>query len=201
MLLKIINTEKGKNVIQCWGIFLIIVLVLALPQLFTWTFKQSGNTGFLRGHFGWSNESDLYLWFYIKNIGVVLIAAISAMFSGKRGTYFLAAPAMLIWYVSEFIAFQPNNYDNNKLLFVAYAMLCFLAADILVNIYRGMAKTPLKYISAVFVFVLCVTSAFLTMGREYVSNYEVYNVNQVKVSKYIDANAAPDATNNNLLLS
>lgn len=194
VLMKIIKNANSKTVICCWGLFLVVVMALALPQLFIWTFKQSGNTGFLRGHFGWSNIDDLYLWFYIKNIGVVLIAALAAMFSGKRGIYFLGAPAMLIWYVAEFIAFQPNDYDNNKLLFVAYALLCFLAADILVNVYNNMAKTPLKYISAVFVLILCVTSAFLTMGREYVSNYELYNVNQVKVSEYIATHAAPDAT-------
>lgn len=193
-LIQVFQTKKGKEIVWCWGLFLAVVLVLALPQLFIWTFKQSENSGYLRGHFNWSNASDLYIWFYIKNMGVVLIAALAAMFSGKRGLYFLAAPAMLIWYVAEFIAFQPNDYDNNKLIFVAYALLCFLAADLLVNVYRRMAKTPWKYISAVAVLVLCTASAFLTMGREYVSNYEVYNADQIQVSKYIDENASPNAT-------
>ena len=77
---------------------------------------------------------------------------------------------------------------------MAYALLCFLAADLLVNVYRRMAKTPWKYISAVAVLVLCTASAFLTMGREYVSNYEVYSADQIQVSEYIDENASPNAT-------
>ena len=50
-----------------WGIYLVIILMLALPQLFNWTFSQASGSGFTTSHFNWSNQGDPYLWFYIKN--------------------------------------------------------------------------------------------------------------------------------------
>lgn len=195
-LVRSFRTDTGRKIIINWLCILIPVLLLALPQLFIWTFHQAEGDGFIRGHLNWSNASDLYIWFYLKNIGVVLFLALAALFSGNRKTYLLGAPAMFIWLVAELIAFQPNDYDNNKLLFAAYALLCFLAADFLYHTYCAMKKTPWKYLSMALLLLACTLSALLTMGREYVSNrqYELYNANQVELASYIEENTPTDAT-------
>ena len=59
-----------KSYIQTWGVFLIPVILFALPQLLFWTFGQASGDGFLRSHFNWSNANDNYFIFYLKNIGI-----------------------------------------------------------------------------------------------------------------------------------
>ena len=48
------------------------VLVLALPQLLLFTFRQSGGEEFLRFGWNWGNQWDSFLWFYLKKFGVAI---------------------------------------------------------------------------------------------------------------------------------
>ena len=185
------------EIMKTWGLFLVIVLVLALPQLVNWTFKQVGSGESLRGYFNWANESDQYIWFYLKNIGLTAIVAIPALIYAKRKKFFMAGPALLIWSIAEFMVFQPNVYDNNKLLYIGYALLVYLVADFLGDLYvhiRSYKKVGSVVLAGVVV-VVCTTSGVLTMGREYVSGkeYELYSSDQVALCEWIEENTAPDA--------
>lgn len=197
-MVKVIQQGDFNKLLKTWGIFLIIVLVLSLPQLINWTFQQVGDSGTLRGHFNWSNEKDLYIWFYMKNIGIVAIVGIPALIYARKRKFFMAAPALLIWPVIELAVFQRNVYDNNKLLFIAYALVCYLVADVLwksfVRLHAYKKKGSIA-LAAVVVF-LATFSGILTLGREYVSGeeYELYSSNQVELCEWIEKNVATDAT-------
>lgn len=185
--------KEGKQAIVNWGIFLMIVLLLAIPQLFIWTFNQADGNGFLRGHFNWSNKTDLYLYFYLKNMGIMLLFVLASFFSGKKKVFMLGVPALFIWSVAEFIEFQPNDYDNNKLLLVGFVFLCFVAADYMINIFEKMKRLPWKYIAGGLVIFCCTFSALLTLRREYVSEYKLYSAEQVKLCEYIEDNTDTDS--------
>lgn len=45
--------------------------------------------------------------------------------------------ALLIWAVCEFIVFQPNTYDNNKLLFVWFAMTCGIVSELIIKLGKS----------------------------------------------------------------
>ena len=45
--------------------YALLAAVLALPQLWKFTFAQADNAGFLHLSFNWVNQEDPYLWFYI----------------------------------------------------------------------------------------------------------------------------------------
>lgn len=185
--------RKGKESIAVeWGILLGIVLVLALPQLFLWTFQQAQGEQFVRGYFNWANLKNSYLIFYLKNIGIVWIIGLFALIFTKSRNYFIAAPAFFIWYVVEFIVFQPNEYDNNKLLYVAYLLFCMLAADYLIELRKKIKNKAVK--NSVMAVILCMStiSALLTMGREWVSDYELYSRDEVEMCRYIEENTEPD---------
>lgn len=179
--------RKGRNsIIVEWGILLGVVLVLALPQLFIWTFQQAQGEQFVRGYFNWANLENSYLIFYLKNIGIVWIIGLLALIFTKSRNYFIAAPIFFIWYVVELIVFQPNEYDNNKLLYIAYLFLCMLAADYLIELQKKIKSKVVKYsVMTVVIFVSSI-SALLTMGREFVSDYELYSYDEVEVCKYIE---------------
>ena len=196
-LIKVIKAGKWNDIFFTWGILLIIVLVLAMPQLINWTFQQVGNSESVRGYFNWSNESDQYIWFYLKNLGITAILAIPALVYAKKRKFFATAPALLIWMVAEFVVFQPNVYDNNKLLYVGYGLVLFLVADFLVDVTKHIYQYK-KVGSMVFlaaVLVVGTLSGILTMGREYASGeeYELYSADQVALCEYIEENTPADA--------
>ncbi|MDD6203972.1 MAG: hypothetical protein PUC05_03120 [Firmicutes bacterium] len=189
-----IKRGLGRGLLTGWLPFLLIVLALALPQLLTWTFAQVGQGTMLKGHFNWANINDSYVWFYVKNIGVAALLAIPAFIGGKK-LFKTAAPALLIFAICEFVVFQPNVYDNNKLLYVSYALAVCVVASYMVDIYRAMAKNKIggRVIIAGITVFACVFSAVLTMGREVVSDYVLYDSNQVAAAEFIEENTPTDA--------
>ena len=183
-----------RPLLSTWGIYLIIILVLSLPQLFFWTFSQASNSGFNTGHFNWANLGDHYIWFYIKNWGIILVLLIPAVMYCNRKNFAVISASFLIWFVVELISFSPNTYDNNKLLYVSYALLCCLCADYGYEIYyKTKAISGIKIWCWVFLFLSCF-SAILTLGREIVSDYTAYSNSHVKAALYIDENLSTDAT-------
>ena len=186
--------NKSKEISSTWGILLGIVFVFALPQLLIWTFQQVSGGSFLKGQFNWVNEADNYIWFYVKNIGLTAIFAFPAMMFAKKKDFGTVFPALLIWFLAEMMVFQPNFYDNNKLLYGAFALICCITAGYMVDLYRKLENTDGRRIIAVIIILVCVTSGVLTMGRELVSDYELYGASQVKACEFIERNTEPDAT-------
>lgn len=108
-----------------------ITVLLAAPQLFGFAFQQAGESGMVRLHFNWANEVDSYLWFYVKNLGWLFLLLIPALLLLSKQDRRIASGALVLWGIAEVMVFQPNIYDNNKLLFVWFLYLCGLSAKLL----------------------------------------------------------------------
>lgn len=176
--------ERGRALLY-FLLFGVIAVVLAAPQLLGFTFRQSSAGGFLKYHFNWCNESDSWLWFYIKNLGFIFILMLPAFLAAKKDTKLFYGGSLLIWAICEFIVFQPNTYDNNKLLFVWFAMTCGIVAELIVNVCGkltaperqedgSLKKQPLgKRAACIFAFCVLIASMLIsgvmTLAREYVS--------------------------------
>lgn len=191
-----------KALLGTWGLYLGVVLLLALPQLATWTFSQSSGGNFLRTYFNWDNQNDIYPWYYIKILGVVALFLVPALLGASRENKLTAAPAFLIWFIAELAVFQPNAYDNNKLLYPAYILLAALVASYLVDLYRKLSGLRGRRVLAAGLIFLCTFSAVLTMGRELASSgqYQVLSKEHIAAAQYIEENAPNEAlilTDNN----
>ncbi len=193
LLFRVIRRHGYKDLFLTWGIFFGCLLLLALPQLLFWTFQQVAEGGFLRGHFNWGNRGDFYPIFYVKNLGIILLPIIGGICACSRKTSPLYLPAFFLWWISEFIVFTPNTYDNNKILYVAYFLLCLAAADYCIELHQRLDKVPGKgMITAVFLF--CASfSGVLTLGREAVSRYCLFSTEQTALANYISENTPADA--------
>lgn len=188
-----IRKNGWRELLGGWGIFLLCILVLALPQLLFWTFGQVAQGGFLRGHFNWGNQGDFYLWFYLKNIGMPLLLILGGICACDRKKAPLFLSALFLWWIGEFIVFTPNTYDNNKLLYVAYFLLCLGAADYGVTIYEKIKEIPgCRLLSCAFLLFASL-SGLLTLGREALSDYQLYGTAQVALAEYVEENLPPDA--------
>ena len=169
-----------------------------LWQMWGTVFAQSvDGQNMLRLHFNWVNNqngqlTDSYFWFYIKNIGLVYLLLVPAfLHAGTKQRWFYGG-GLLIWAVAECVVFQPNLYDNNKLLFIWHLLGCLLAAGFL---WDAAARLPMAA-RVTALAVCCFLGTFgsvLTMGREAVSDYLQWSAADIALAEYVDANAEPNA--------
>ncbi len=192
-----------------------IAMALSLPQLFGFTFNQvfqpdmaQESNSFLELWFNWRNSAysagelqgtaagmrDLYGFFYLKNIGLPFLILIIALFERNarwRRTFAGALPIIL---AAECIRFQPNIYDNNKLLYLAWLLCAMIVADwcrLVWHRLKGLRARPFIAFVAALTFFL---SAGLTLWREAVSNYQAFSPNAVAVGEFVRDETEPDAT-------
>ena len=182
---------KGRQLLSTWGTLLLITCGLALPQLLFWTFGQAG--GFVRGHFAWVTGEDSYLCFYLKNLGLTGVLALLGLLAAKPGEFGKYAPALPIWFLGEFVEFQPNDYDNNKLFYVAFAFLCCAGAQALwQGLSRLKAAGPRRCLAGASLG-LCCCAAVLTMGREAVARYVLFDPGAIALCGYMEEELPADA--------
>ncbi len=188
-----------------WLVFGATAAALSLPQLICFTFVQATESNhFLRFQFNWCNNRsgrglvDPYLWFYIKNIGLPYLLIIFALFRRKpkgeplpediRQNRLIACGAFLIYLIAELIIFQPNEYDNNKLLYVWFLLCLPMAADYAMEIFERLKGLGGRRIIAAVFLVTCFLSASLTVIRECKSDYQAYSAKDVAVGEYVKEN-------------
>lgn len=193
LLWRCIRRGEGVKLFSTWGALLLTACVLALPQLCFWTFQQAESGGFLRGHFGWVIGEDGYLWFYLKNLGLAGVLALGGLLSAKSEAFSKYAPALVIWFIAEFAVFQPNPYDNNKLLYVAYLLLCCGASDFFFRLVERIRAAGMRRLAGGVTIALCTFSAVLTMGREWNARYEIYGDGAIALSSFVEEHTEPDA--------
>lgn len=203
MVFKAIRSERNTRLRSMINFLLygFIAVLLALPQLLTWTFPQTIDGGSLALRFNWVNNQgngqliDEYFWFWIKNVGLVYLLIVPAVLSLKKNSpaRALAWGALLIYAVAELIQFQPNEYDNNKLFYVA-----FMAVLPSVGAYLAQLWDALKNIRGRALFAACflfvsLISGTLTMGREIVSDYQLFSADEVAAAEFIEENTPEKA--------
>ena len=179
-----------------------ITAVLALPQLICFTFAQTfqqagaegaGNT-FLTLQFNWVNNPsgqgmrDFYLWFYIKNIGLPVVALLLALVERNPHRRRIFAGAFAIILAAELIRFQPNEYDNNKLFYLAWLLCCMIVADWCAEMWHRLKGLRARPVMAVLTAVVVFLSAGLTLWRECVSDYQAFSSGAVEAGEYIRDN-------------
>lgn len=120
-----------KNRLIQWGCYGCIAVALAAPQLFCFSFQQASESGMVKLHFNWANEVDSFLWFYVKNLGWLFLLLPFALLLLSRRDRRIARGFLGLWVLAEVVVFQPNIYDNNKLLFAWFFCLCALTAKLL----------------------------------------------------------------------
>ena len=186
--------RRGEGrVLLPWGVLLGVTLVLALPQLFVWTFQQAAAGSFVRGHLGWVLGDDSYLGFYLKNLGLVGLLALGGLLLSKGGAFLRLAPGLLLWLLAELVLFQPNEYDNNKLLYPAFAFLCCGAARCAAEILGALRSRKARAGAAAGLVALSTCSAVLTMGREAVARYELFGIGAVELAQWVEESTDPQA--------
>lgn len=104
-----------------------------------------------------------------------------------RQNRLLAAGAFLILLVAEFVLFQPNEYDNNKLIYVWFLLCLPMAADWGLALFERLRGLAGRRVIGVLLLITLFLSAGLTVARETVSDYEAYTAGDIAVANYVMA--------------
>lgn len=183
-----------------WLRFGLPAVLLALPQLMIWTFPSvGGNSHFLRIVIDWvNNGKEPWLWFWIKNVGLIFVLTPFAFFAVSREQKAAFSGAVLIFVLCELVVFQPNEYDNNKLLYVAYLFGCLVCADALCVWFDRCKSPAVQGVALAAVLFISSNAAVFTLGREVASGipkygYALFYPDEVAAAEYILENTAPDA--------
>ncbi len=183
-----------------WGVYGLVALAVAAPQLFTWTFNQAvGNSRFLRFKFNWVNNTgdgllDGYLWFYLKNIGLPFLLILLSLLEKNEKRRFIASGAFLVFLAAEFVVFQPNDYDNNKLFYIWYMLCAVLAADYGLELLAKLKGLRARPVIAVLCAFVCFFTGVLAVVREWKSNYEMFSKEAVDAAAFVEENTDQHAT-------
>ncbi|MBQ3124454.1 MAG: hypothetical protein IJC09_03400 [Clostridia bacterium] len=192
----IVNEQDKKGYTINWVIFGAIVFTMAMPQLFFWTFRQSANNdSFLRYGLNWVNHNDTYFWFYLKNWGVTALFAIPAILHASKDNKKLLLACGFIFCIAELVLFQPNEYDNNKLFFIAYMILLIAVSDWLVHMWDLLKGVKGRVYLAVITVFAGTFSGTLSVIREYNSgaDYQTFSDYDIEMAEYIKENTPSDA--------
>ena len=185
-----------------------IAILLALPQLLTWSVPQTVKGGSLHFRFNWVNNNghggliDDYCWFWIKNVGLIWLMMVPAALCGRKNGpssdrqflfRMLGLGALIVYVVAELIQFQPNEYDNNKLFYVAYIAMLPAVGWYLVTLWNRMKGIPGRAVLAAAFLLVSTLSGALTVGREVVSDYQLFSAAEVQAADFAEKETPADA--------
>lgn len=174
-----------------------VCLALAAPQFFGWTMGAVRTGNLLQWHLGWvvgaNGALKSWLLFYIMNCGIVFVFMWPVMFflRGEKLGIFLGAAAIFV--LSNLVAFQPNLYDNNKLLYVWYILTDILVCDWLSGVVETAPRRSLRAAVGGTIVALGTLSGALSLLREAVSGYRLFSPSQVAAAEFITENTPADS--------
>ncbi len=203
--------KDRKKTLILFGAYGLLACAISAYQLFEWTFPQTIDGKSLRIQFNWVNNNgigglrDNYLWFWINNVGLMYIVfPIAAIFTKDKAVRALSLGALVLYTISEFILFQPNEYDNIKLFYVAYLVMLPIGAKAVVNVFSYLWKegkraniNSLKRVIAVvcaWVFLFaCTFSGAVTIVRECISDEVIFSAAHREAGEFIYENTPSDS--------
>lgn len=190
----LLDRERPPRQLAAWLLYAGLAAAAALPQVLCFTLGASGAQHFIRFSFNWVNAGrDNYFWFYLKNIGLVYLLAPLAFFRADRPQRWLYGGGLALLALCECIIFQPNPYDNNKLLYIWHFMGCMLAAGLLWRAAARLRHRRWRRAAAGLVVFLATFGSVLTVGRELVSGYQQFGAAEVRAAAWAESATSPGA--------
>lgn len=191
--------QNRRALVRGAGLFLLLTLAAAVPQLAAFTLRQATSGSFVRLHFNWVNLTaegfvDFYPWFWAKNVGLPLLAMVCALLECKKRYRMDMIGASCIFVVAELVLFQPLDYDNNKLFYVWYLIMLLPASALCVRAYEKLRGTRSRVLLAALFLTGSTLSGALSIAREAVSDvYVLFSAADARAAEYIEENTEPDA--------
>ena len=205
MVYDLLHGAEKRKIFLSYAFYGVIAAALSIPQLVLFTFSQvhelDGNASrsFLQFQFNWVNNPggngmrDFYLFFYVKNIGLPVLFLLGAVFERNPKWRRILAAMLPMVLAAELVRFQPNEYDNNKIFYLAYLLACMVIAEYMGMLWRRMKGVRARNVMALFLCVCLFLAPVLTLARELVSDYQAYSALSVESGMYVREHTEEDS--------
>ena len=193
-----IREQKAALLVRHYVFYGLICLALAAPQIVHWTMDSVSSGKLLSVNLGWvcgaKGQINSWFLFYAVNCGVVFLAMWPAIFFLKGQRRRVMIGALAIFVLSNLVAFQPNLYDNNKLLYIWFILTDILVCDWLYTLLSRIKRRRFAAaLAAIFLFFGSI-SGLLSVARESISTYRLLSKEQVDAADFIVKHTEPDST-------
>ncbi len=178
-----------------WVLPILVVLALALPQLFFFLQQRSELINFVYVRLGWMSPTQDFVFivlFWLGNLGLYLVLA-------ALGFYWIKSKTARAFFVSSIPPFvlgnlfivAPYDWDNFKLFVFFFFFLALFSAFALKKLFE---KNILLKIVVVILFVLMTFTGFLTLQTIISHSTDViYSAEDVAACGYIEKNTPKNA--------
>ncbi|NLZ88179.1 MAG: hypothetical protein GX916_01630, partial [Clostridiales bacterium] len=99
--------------------------------------------------------------------------------------------AFAVLVVAELVLFQPNEYDNNKLLYVWYALCTVPIAEYALTLFDRLKGLKARALMGVLAAMLFFLSGTLSLARECVSDYRMFSSEDTAVADFAEQETPP----------
>ncbi len=176
--------------IKNWIRFIVPAVFLSIPQiLFLFPFE---NNRFFKVSLGWLAGGENIFNFWIKNFGIhwlFLFLSIVLMFFcfleySKKILFYI--PFLFLFIVANIFSFQPNVWDNSKILIWWLLASIILIAGLIGHIWKRWKWNAIILI--IPIFILLVSIGALSVIREANLRWELFDKNDLLLSEFIKEN-------------
>lgn len=185
VIIQFIQKPKSfKKIFSEWLYFALPIIIIALPQVL-WLFPFN-KEGFFRLQFGWMKGQDNIFWFWLKNLGIHFPLIILAFFAADRKLKIFYLPFLGLFLISNLIIFQPNDYDNMKIMIFWFLLSCILIVNFFQQILNRFSLKGLFIILPIF--LLLTVMGILSVYREALTKWLMFSKEDIEIAKFIREN-------------
>ncbi len=127
-----------------WAVYVVVALLLALPQIWWSTHDSLSNAGTFFGlEFGWDHRDENVIWFWFLNTGLFIPLLLAAVVVQARSRIaprplLLFSAAFAAWFiVPNVVKLAPWVWDNIKVLFYAFVGFVPLVAWLVARMLKS----------------------------------------------------------------
>jgi hypothetical protein len=177
LLMLLLEAEQS---IWPWIRAVLLGSAIAAPQLI-WQIHGAYAHGFTTYHIGWVAKLDQesLLTFWVKNIGLIPLVALGGAgylyIQKKRFALAIGLAGLVLFILLNIVSFQPNIWDNIKLVLASYLIMSAGAA---VAFDRWLQKPITSIVATVLIF-LSIATGGLSIARELARHDEFLNDNEI----------------------
>jgi hypothetical protein len=189
-LIKLFGESDGwSDTVRAWSLFSLPMIIIALPQVLWILPGRPGH--FLRPQVGWMTGSDSLWWFWLKNMSShIFVFALAYWFAKpKVKTFYLAFVGLFV--LSNFVVFQPHDYDNLKLMFWWFLMSCILTG-LMLDVFIRRSR-PLGLLLSLILIATMIATGSVAVWREVHLSWRMFSAEDIALAQFVKDHVSADA--------
>ncbi|KAJ3430833.1 neurofilament triplet m protein-like protein [Anaeramoeba flamelloides] len=192
--------KKILNYIILWAIYGISANVLAIPQLFLFKERSSNRSFFFKIQPIWEKIDHSVPWFLVNGFGTTLIlGSIGIFFIKLKKLIHFVTPFLLLFIFGILVKVQPWEYDNIKILNIAFFVITPIVINLLYKMLTFVNKSNhnivIKKIGRMFIlflFVSCIASSCLSLYGIFFMTNGLFSQEYIQTGEFIKQSSNED---------